>query len=214
MTVLNRYYLAIFMVFSATGCLFFLLAVSLANAADQLEQKTYSVSQQSYRIPDVSLIDNRGTSTQLRALLSTSQPVLLQFIFTTCSTICPVLAASFANAQHVLDQQGAAYRMISISIDPEHDTPDTLQAYASRFAAGEHWRFYTGTPQAVQQVLKAFDAYYPGNNKMYHYPFLYLRDHSGSKWTRIDGLISTGDLMNEFLNTRKLLAKTATETDG
>src|SRR5438105_915954 len=75
--------------------------------------------------------------TSLTALLNCPGPVVLQFIFATCTTVCPVMTATLAAAQ---DQLSPA-RMISITIDPENDTPAVLQEYAHKFNAGPRWYF-------------------------------------------------------------------------
>ncbi len=132
------------------------------------------------------------------ALLTASEPVLLQFIFTTCTTICPVLSASFASSQDALQAVGQDFRLVSISIDPEHDTPPVLRDYAARFHAAPNWHFLTGAKDDVERVQKAFEAWYPGNNKMYHRPYTYLRAHKCAPWVRIEGLLSTAKLVAEY----------------
>ena len=158
----------------------------------------YQRTEHHFETPDLELVDQTGKAVRLRSLLESDQPVLLQFVFTTCATICPVLSASFANARAPLAAVGKPYRMVSISIDPEHDTPATLQQYAERFQAGEQWRFLTGQDQAIKQVLKAFEAYYPGNNKMYHQPYTYLHAHQGAPWIKIDGIMNRAEMVAEY----------------
>jgi len=171
---------------------------SQAASAGTMGQHSYMRSEGRYRMPDLTLTDSRGRDTKLRDILGGEDPVMVQFIFTTCTTICPVLSASFAEAQNELDALGRPYRMVSISIDPEHDTPHRLRDYAERFGAGDHWHFLTGSNEAVASVQKAFDAYYPGNNKMYHQPFTFLRVREGDVWVRFEGLMSTKELVAEY----------------
>jgi protein SCO1/2 len=167
-------------------------------------QKGFSRSEGHYRIPDVVLIDMHGEEQPFSRYVSGDEPVLLQFIFTTCTTICPVLSASFAAAQDDLAAAGPAYRMISISIDPEHDTPRRLREYADRFEARAEWRFLTGSWDTIATVQRAFDAYYPGNNKMYHRPYTFLRVGENTPWVRFEGFPGTADLVTEY---RALLAR-------
>src|SRR5918999_2138176 len=103
--------------------------------------------------PEVTLVDERGEQVPLAAVLESSEPVLLQFIFTTCPSVCPALSATFSAAQEEL---GAGARLVSISIDPEFDTPARLREYARRFNAGPRWRFLTGSRENVAAVQKAF----------------------------------------------------------
>jgi protein SCO1/2 len=86
--------------------------------------------------------------------------------------------------------------LVSISIDPEQDTPERLSEYARRFHAGPEWRFYTGTTQASVAVQRAFEAY--RGDKMDHTPATFLRAAPGRPWVRIDGFASSEELAREF----------------
>lgn len=161
----------------------------------------YARSEALYNTPNVQMVDKEGNDVDLRELIDYGGPVMIQFIFATCSTICPVLSASFASAQPQLDAlAGGAYRLISISIDPEQDTPERLNEYAKRFKAGKNWYFLTGRRDDVATILKAFDASYTGNNKMYHKSLTLMRSGIGANWIRIEGLLSKNDVVAEYKN--------------
>ena len=155
----------------------------------------YTVSDENYSVPDVQLIDASGTPVSLRTLLGSDQPVALNFIFTTCTTICPVMTATFAHMRRELGDAGDQLRLVSISIDPEYDRPDKLKAYAEQFHAGAGWDFLTGDSNDIAQVLKSFDSY--AGSKMNHQPITLLKSPASSSWTRIEGLASGKDLANE-----------------
>jgi len=161
------------------------------------ESKGYTRAEKKYEIPDVKLVDMRNNPIRLRQMLDTGEPVLLQFIFATCTTICPVLSATFGAAQEPLNNMGRKYRMVSITIDPEEDTPGHLREYAKRFKSGEQWAFLTGSIENIESVEKAFDVY-ASNNKMYHRPYTFLRAGAGAPWVRIEGFMSAGELVAEF----------------
>jgi protein SCO1/2 len=159
-------------------------------------QKTrYEVSTEHYAIPDVELLDQSGSAVSLRGLLDAEQPIALNFIFTTCTTICPVMTATFAQMRRGLGDAGDQLRMVSISIDPEYDRPDKLRAYAEQFRAGSGWDFLTGDSADIVLVLKSFDTY--AGSKMNHQPVTLLKSPGSASWTRIDGLASGEDLANE-----------------
>ncbi|HSS50180.1 MAG TPA: SCO family protein [Thermoanaerobaculia bacterium] len=140
----------------------------------------------------MTLTDATGTRLRLAEALDAPGPVVLQFIFTTCPSICPVMTATLAAAREDL---GGQVRMVSISIDPEYDTPARLRDYARRFKAGPHWRFLTGSRDDVATVQKAFDAYRP--NKMQHEPLTFLRLAPGEAWVRLAGPIAPAELVAE-----------------
>ena len=149
-----------------------------------------------YTPPDVTLVDMTGAATPLGSVLNHAGPLLLQFIFTTCPTVCPVLSEAFAAAQDRLGPALENVRMVSISIDPEHDTPARLQAYARQHKARRHWRFLTGRREDIITVQKAFDAYW--GNKMRHIPLTYLRAAPGAPWVRLEGFMSAAELVVEY----------------
>lgn len=155
-------------------------------------------SENFYELPNISLIDKTGNNVDFRQVIDYGGPVMLQFIFATCSSICPVLSASFASAQPVLDTLKTPYRLISISIDPEQDTPQKLDAYAKRFKAGNNWYFFTGNQKSIGSLLKAFNAAYPGSNKMYHKPLTFMRAQVNAPWLRIERLLSKNDIVTAY----------------
>ncbi len=155
----------------------------------------YTVAAAAYEVPDVTLLDESGRQVPLPALLKGPEPVVLNFIFTTCTTICPVMTATFAQMRRELGADASRLRMISISIDPEYDRPAVLKRYAELYRAGAGWTFLTGDGRDVRMVLEAFGAY--GGSKMNHRPVTLLRPGIESGWVRIDGLASGHDLARE-----------------
>jgi protein SCO1/2 len=156
----------------------------------------YSRSLALYDVPDVTLVDMTGAEVRLASVLSYEGPVLLQFIFTTCPTICPVLSSIFSGAQSKLGADLEKVRMVSISIDPEYDTPARMREYAEKFNAKPQWRFLTGKLDDIVAAQKAFDAY--RGNKMRHEPVTFLRASPKDPWVRLDGLMGAGDLVAEY----------------
>jgi protein SCO1/2 len=156
----------------------------------------YARTVERYAPPDVPLLNMDGKKTSLSSALSHDGPIMLQFIFTTCPTICPVMSSTFSAAQAKLGEDRGKVRMISISIDPEHDTPERLRDYARKFRAGQQWLFLTGSAEDVAAVQKAFDSY--RGSKMRHEPLTFLRVSSTEPWVRLDGLMSATQLVAEY----------------
>ena len=163
-----------------------------------MQNPRYAATTETYAIPDVELIDQSGATVSLHALLDVDQPIALNFIFTTCTTICPVMTATFAQMRRELGDAGDQLRLVSISIDPEFDRPERLMAYSEQFAAGPGWDFLTGDSADIVNVLKSFDSY--AGSKMNHQPVTLLKSPGSSSWTRLDGLASGNDLANEVRN--------------
>lgn len=162
----------------------------------------YSRSVASYKTPDVNLVDAEGSRIMLSDRLDVNQPVMLNFIFTTCTTICPVMSSTFAQVQEKLGQKADSVRMVSISIDPEHDSPEQLNEYAKRFDAGPQWSMLTGSLEDSIAVQRAFNVF--RGDKMNHEPVTFMRNGAGQPWVRIDGFASADELLREY---RELLKK-------
>ena len=165
-------------------------------AVPEIKAGEYTRTLRTYSVPDVTLVDRNGKPVRLRELLAADEPVMLNFIFTTCTAICPVMTSIFSNVPKQLGASGGKLRMISISIDPENDTPPQLKAYASKFDAGPHWQFLTGSVENIVTVQRAFDNY--RSDKMDHEPLTLLRPAPGQPWVRIDGFASPEDLAKEY----------------
>ncbi|MAF82590.1 MAG: SCO family protein [Gammaproteobacteria bacterium] len=147
-------------------------------------------------LPDVTLTDMNGTRVALGSELDDDKPLMVNFIFTSCPSICPVLSAMFSQAQNHLGPDLDTIRMVSISIDPEHDTPEELRKYAETFHAGPQWHFLTGNLDDIIAVEKAFDVF--RGNKMNHEPYTFIRAVNSDSWVRIDGFIGAEDLAKEY----------------
>lgn len=175
-----------------------------APPGEAVEAARFTRSAAAYRVPAIELVDAAGRTVALEDLLGGGEPVMLQFVFTTCPGVCPALSGLFAAAEDRLaeDPSLAAVRLVSISIDPEHDTPERLADYARRFGAGERWTFLTGDRNDVLAVQRAFDA--DRGSKMRHEPTTYLSAGGGPEWVRLDGFPSPAELVTEA---RRLVAR-------
>jgi protein SCO1/2 len=173
-------------------------AGAAAHAAHRatMEQVGYQRSVHRYRVPNVELVDFFGHRTSLPQELPMDRPVLLNFIYTTCPTICPVLGATFYQVQKNLGEEASQVRMLSITIDPEKDMPEQLRDYAKRYGAGPQWVFLTGELNNIIAVQKAFDIY--RGSKVNHEPVTFLRPAGSSEWIRLDGIARAGDIIQEY----------------
>jgi protein SCO1/2 len=173
-----------------------------AHHRQMMAQPGYQKSLHSYSIPDLSLINIHNKPVSLSETLNNEGPVILNFIFTSCTTICPVLSATFSQVQRELGSEAKNVRMISITIDPEQDTPERLKEYASRFKAGPDWQFLTGSIDDIIATQKAFDAY--RGDKMNHIALTFLRITPETPWVRLEGFTSAAEVLTEY---RQYLSK-------
>lgn len=149
-----------------------------------------------YTIPEVKLVREDGKTVSLPDELNDGRPVVMNFIYTTCTTICPLMSQTLERLQGMLGADRDKVHLVSISIDPEADTPARLAAYARRHHAGPEWQHYTGTVQASAEAQRAFDVY--RGDKMSHTPVTLVRLAVGKPWIRFDGFASADDLLKEI----------------
>jgi protein SCO1/2 len=87
--------------------------------------------------------------------------IAITFIFTECPDICPMLTSNMSQVQQLLGTAfGKTVAFVSITIDPETDTPPVLKEYAEAFGANfEGWAFLTGDPAALKEVSAAYGVF-------------------------------------------------------
>jgi protein SCO1 len=87
--------------------------------------------------------------------------VAVTFIFASCSATCPILTAKMASVQDRLGANfGSKIVFLSITVDPEHDTPDVLRRYAQTFGANPNgWKFLTGSPEVIRRIERRYGVF-------------------------------------------------------
>ena len=158
----------------------------VSNNVVQLSADAPSIS--SSRIPDIRVYDQNGKRLNFYSDLIKGKTVAINFIFTTCTTICPPLTATFRRVQQDLTQQSLPAQLISISVDPATDTPERLRDFAAKFKAGPGWTFVTGDKTEIDSLLRALGAAVADKND--HTPMILVGNDATGYWTRTYGLSS------------------------
>jgi cytochrome oxidase Cu insertion factor (SCO1/SenC/PrrC family) len=184
------------------------------GATEPTAMKTEADAQASYgsskmNIPDVELLDQDGRKVRFYSDLVKGKTVAVQFIFTTCTTICPPLGATFARVQKDLGERaGRDVRLISISVDPATDTPERMKAWGAKFHAAEGWTLVTGQKPQVDELLRALGA--ATASPADHSPSVLIGNDAAGQWTRTYGLARPavlvkliGDALEGRLDTSK-----------
>ncbi|MEQ1636521.1 MAG: SCO family protein [Methylococcales bacterium] len=122
--------------------------------------------------------------------------VAINFIFTTCSSSCPLATAVFKQVQNQLGAQQV--QLISISVDPGTDTPERLNAFAQQFKIKSGWSFITGEEAIITALLEDLDAYTP--DKILHTNMVLVGNDATHNWIRLFGLPSAEMIINAFKN--------------
>jgi len=138
-------------------------------------------------IPDLEVLDQDGRKLHFYTDLVKDRIVAINFIFTTCTTICPPLTATFARVQKDLGERaGRDVQMISISVDPTTDTPERLKAWSEKFHAAPGWTFVTGAKPVINDLLRALGA--ATASPQDHSPMVLIGNDARGEWTRTYGL--------------------------
>jgi protein SCO1/2 len=138
------------------------------------------------KIPSFALKDQAGNTVNLSDFRN--KIVVVDFIYTRCPLpdVCPRLSANFASVSKKLRSRDVAF--LSITIDPQYDTPDVLAEYALRWQAQESWRFLTGTPEQIQEVAGLFGLiYWPEEGSITHTVATAVIGRDGTLLAQIDG---------------------------
>ncbi|HVE65155.1 MAG TPA: SCO family protein [Thermoanaerobaculia bacterium] len=135
-------------------------------------------------IPDFALTDQTGRTVRLSELRG--EPVAVTFIYTRCpiATACPLTTTRFAKLDSMLAAKGFG-KLLTITVEPERDTPKVLSEYASHLKANPaRWKFLTGDPKAVADVASRFGViYYPDEGQIVHAQAVAVVDPAGRRAT-------------------------------
>jgi protein SCO1/2 len=178
------------------GLIITLIIIAGVTTAAGVDRPEITRTVHAYTMPDVTLVSQDGKKVRFLPLMKQGKVVILDFIFGTCTTICPVLSAGFVNFQNRLGSESSKVQLISISIDPEHDTPKILREYLKKYHARPGWDFFTGSRDSINKVMAAFDAVTA--DKMAHKPLTFVYSPVQDRWFRIYGLTSSSELMDEY----------------
>ena len=197
------------------GLLTLLLAIPTVASADEdphakhramMQQKSEPTAETvEIDLRDRLLVDHHGQDVQFVSDVIGDNIVVMDFVYTTCTTICPVLSALFTQVQSKLgDQVGDDVQLVSMSVDPIRDTPQRLNAYSAKHRAGEGWVWLTGGKPAVDDVLTGLGAY--TSNFEDHPSMVLIGDGRTGEWQRLFGFPNPDrivQIVNDMLEKRE-----------
>jgi protein SCO1 len=157
--------------------------------------------------PDVTLTTQDGDNVKFYDLIK-DRIVAIDLIYTNCQYACPLESARLARMQQLLgDRMGRDIFFISISIDPEHDTPAALKAYAKKYDAGPGWIFLTGKMADIDVLSKKLGLWSdPTLTQDGHTPMLLIGNEATGQWTQTSALDNpkyTAQMIGSWLNSWK-----------
>jgi len=157
---------------------------------------------------DQILITQDGEEVRFAAEVIADYIVVMDFVYTTCTTVCPVLSAVFSQVQDDLGESlDERVRLVSVSVDPGRDTPERLKNYSGQHGARPGWFWLTGEKASVDLVLQGLGAFTP--NFEDHPSMVLVGDARSGQWTRFFGFPSPKQILTavgELTEARQLLA--------
>ena len=156
-------------------------------------QQDHGASPTRVELPDTALRMRDGSPIRLDAQTLGDRILVVDFVFTHCTTICPALTAIMASVQRSLSGQEDDWLLISVTVDPARDTPARMDGFARSVHAGRDWWWLTGSPAEIDRTLRAFGIA-PGRPED-HAPMVLVGRPSQDRWLRWVGMPPPGQIV-------------------
>ena len=162
----------------------------------QARKEATTRSEASVELLDRVLSDQHGRRLNFRDEAVKERIMVIGFIYTSCTTVCPVVSALFSQVQQKLAERlGDEVGLLSLTLDPVTDTPQRLHAYSARYGASPDWLWLTGDKATVDEVLTGLGAYTA--NFEDHPAMMLVGDAATNRWTRFFGFTDPAKLIAE-----------------
>lgn len=174
------------------GMLFLAGAVSAQQPAPATTNNGESAAAKYFT--DIQLVNQNGEKMRFYSDLLQGKTVIINSFFATCQASCLPITRNLEKVQEALgDRLGKDARIISISVDPEVDTPTELKAFSKKFHARPGWYFLTGSKENVEFILKKLGQYVEEKND--HYNIVIIGNERTGLWKKAFGLAKTEELI-------------------
>jgi cytochrome oxidase Cu insertion factor (SCO1/SenC/PrrC family) len=138
-------------------------------------------------IPDAEVFNQDGKKIRFYSDLIKDKVVIVSFVFTTCTFVCPMQGESLSKLQAALGERlGSEVHLVTVSTDPEGDTPERLKIWGSRFGSRPGWTLVTGKKSEIDKVSVALTG--APAVKGEHSPVVFVGSDKTGKWVRAYGL--------------------------
>jgi len=145
---------------------------------------------------DIFVLNQNGKKLNFYRDLIKGKTVAINFIFTACTSSCPLSAAIFRQVQKKLGKQKVL--LITISVDPVNDTPDRLLEFSKRFNAAPGWFFITGEKSTISGLLKSLGTFTADKNE--HSNMVIIGNDLNHQWMRLYGFPQAEEILAVLKN--------------
>lgn len=171
-------------------CLFTAVVGALAHDGKAHPSQPAASEAVNLKLADDALVDQDFQTLKFKSDVLANRIVVMDFLYTSCGTTCPLNTALLAQVQDWLGARfGRDVYFVSITVDPVNDTPARLKAYARNHQIKPGWTLLTGPKATVDKVLEGLGAYTPDFRD--HPSMVLVGDARRGVWTRLFGLPDT-----------------------
>lgn len=173
--------------------------LSLADSNEYKATKNFDVAQPNWerltnKIPDITVIDQEGKQQLFYTDLVKDRTVAINFIYTTCNTVCPVLTEIFRHTHEILNKEENQHvRLISVSVDPFNDTAQKLKGFAAKLNAKKDWVFVAAEKSDLDRLLKALGTF--STKRDDHSSMVLIGNDRHDRWIRSYGIVPATELV-------------------
>lgn len=177
---------------------FKILAILAAFAMSIGSNQNRALASESKKVSDIEVVDQDGKKVNIYSDLIKGKIVGVNFIYTTCKMICIPMSAVFSGTAKLLTEEGLGDRvnLISVTLDPENDTPEKLKEFAKKHKREKGWTLVTGDPVKIRGLLKELGGF--EKNIESHGAFTVIGNDLTGEWKKISGIKPPKGLVEEF----------------
>jgi protein SCO1/2 len=197
-----------------SGMMIMILAIGLASTGvlaheeHQAESKVSTNAKPAnlvkLQVPDLELTNQNGKKARLVSDYIGQRLVAFTFVYTTCTTVCPVIDGIFRKLQDRIGPDlGNEFALLTLTVNSAIDIPARLKEHSRKLGVKPGWDFLTGERETVKQVLKALEVYTPDIAN--HPPVVFVVDGRKGEWYRLNGF-SSPELIEQTMR-RQLAAR-------
>lgn len=149
-------------------------------------------------LADLTLVDQNGKTVDLYKDYIAGRSIVLHSFFARCEGSCPVMMTTLQALQKQLGARlGKDVHIVSITVDPDHDTPEVLAEYAKRVKAGPGWHFLSGSSEQVTTALRRIGQYTDAPEN--HMNLIIVGNDANGDWRKVYGLAGVKEVVTEIM---------------
>lgn len=175
-------------------CLVIVFVSVVAVPAQHQNHKEEPLTPAAKYFTDVELLDQDGRTLKFYSDVLKGKTVVINVLFTSCTNVCPPISRNFERIQDAIGERlGKDVFLVSITVDPETDTPTKLKEYSQRFHARKGWSFLTGKKENIDAALYKLGQYVEEKNQ--HKTVIIIGNEATGLWKKAFGLAAADELI-------------------